>query len=209
MPKAAPTIYSVHPMIGYAQAMLANMRAKTGRTVDEWAELARRDGPADDAGRRAWLKSAHGLGANHAMFVVERAAGRDAVDTDPAAYLAAAPGLVDALYAGPKAALRPIHDRLVELARSLGPDVRVCPGETIVALYREHVFAQVRPATRTRVDLGLALGDTPAGGRLIDTGGLAKKDRITHRVPLATPDEIDAEVRRWLASAYERAAPPA
>ena len=45
--------------------------------------------------------------------------------------------------------------------------------------------------------------DTPATGRLIDTGGFAKKDRITHRIPIASLAEIDGEVRRWLRTAYE------
>ncbi len=108
------------------------------------------------------------------------------------------------MYAGGKAGLLPIHDRLLELGRSLGGDVRVCPCKTIVPLYRNHVFAQIKPTTRTRIDFGLALGDTKASGRLIDTGGFVKKDRITHRIPITSPDEIDAEVRRWLQVAYDR-----
>jgi hypothetical protein len=39
--------------------------------------------------------------------------------------------------------------------------------------------------------------------RLIDTGGFAKKDRITYRIPLSSTGEIDAEVERWLKTAYE------
>jgi hypothetical protein len=41
-------------------------------------------------------------------------------------------------------------------------------------------------------------------GRLIDTGGFAKKDRITHRIPLESPADIDDEVKRWLKVAYDR-----
>lgn len=108
-------------------------------------------------------------------------------------------------YAGPKAALRPIYDALVERGLALGDDVKVCPCKTIVPLYREHVIAQIKPATRTRVDFGLALkgaeGKLPK--RLIDTGGLAKNDRITHRFAISSVGEIDAEVERWLRTAYE------
>jgi len=32
---------------------------------------------------------------------------------------------------------------------------------------------------------------------------LAKKDRITHRIELTSPVEIDAEVENWLATAYQ------
>ena len=72
-----------------------------------------------------------------------------------------------------------------------------------MALYREHVFAQIKPTTNTRIDLGLALGDTKLTGRLIDTGGFAKKDRITHRIEISTVKDIDAEVTRWLKRGYE------
>jgi hypothetical protein len=41
-----------------------------------------------------------------------------------------------------------------------------------------------------------------AGG-LIDTGGYAKKDRITHRIPLASVADIDDEVKRRLNAAYD------
>jgi hypothetical protein len=72
-----------------------------------------------------------------------------------------------------------------------------------VPLYRKHVFAQIKPATRTRIDLGFALGARQAEGRLIFTGGFEKKDRITHRIPIESVADIDEEVKRWLRIAYE------
>jgi hypothetical protein len=39
---------------------------------------------------------------------------------------------------------------------------------------------------------------------LIDTGGFAKKDRITHRIPITSLGDIDDEVKHWLQVAYER-----
>ncbi len=85
---------------------------------------------------------------------------------------------------------------------AIGDDVKACPCQTIVPLYRRHVFAQIKPTTQTRIDLGFALGNmkTP---KCIDTGGYAKKDRITHRIPLESVKEIDKEVERWLKTAYE------
>jgi hypothetical protein len=85
----------------------------------------------------------------------------------------------------------------------MGKDVRVCPCQTIVPLYRNHVFAQIKPTTQTRIDMGFALGARKAEGRLIDTGGYAKNDRITHRIPIASLAEIDNEVKRWFRAAYE------
>jgi hypothetical protein len=55
----------------------------------------------------------------------------------------------------------------------------------------------------TRIDLGLALKNTKVPKRLIDTGGFAKKDRITHRVEITSMKDIDADVKKWLTIAYE------
>jgi hypothetical protein len=196
--------FDVHPSLAYVQAGIANLEKNTGRTVEEWVRLVCEKGPPDDKGRREWLKNEHGLGGNSAWWVAERAAGRGEEDTDPDAYLRAAAGWVEAMFAGPKAGLRPIYEQLVKLGRGLGKDVKVCPCKTIVPLYRKHVFAEVKPATRTRIDFGLALGDTKTPARLLETGGFAKGNRITHRIPITSPDEIDEEVRRWLRRAYER-----
>ena len=120
------------------------------------------------------------------------------------AYLKAAPGYVEAMYAGARSALRPLHQALEQLGLALGNDIKLCPGKTIVPVYRRHVIAQIKPATRTRIDFGLALGALPGRGRLLETGGYAKKDRITHRVGIHSMDDIDAELRNWLRMAYER-----
>lgn len=81
--------------------------------------------------------------------------------------------------------------------------VLVCPGKTAVPIYRKHVIAQIKPTTRTRIDAGLALKDEPITGRLVDTGGFDKKDRITRRIEIGSLDEVDGEVEQWLRKAYE------
>jgi hypothetical protein len=108
------------------------------------------------------------------------------------------------MFSGSKADLKPIYDRLLKLGLGIGKEAKACPCQTIVPLYRNHVFAQIKPTTRTRIDMGFALGDMKAKGRLIDTGGFAKKDRITHRIPITSLDEIDDEVTHWMKVAYDR-----
>jgi hypothetical protein len=200
-------IYSVHPSVAYVASGIAKLKANTGRTFDEWMKFANRSGPKDEAARREWLK-AQGLGTNQASWVAQRSLGKGDDDGDPTAYLRAAPKYVEAMYAGKKAHLKPIHDALIELGRSLGDDVKVCPCQTMVPLYRRHVFAQIKPTTLTRIDFGLYLkgakGKLPK--RLIDTGGLQKGDRITHRIEIASVEDIDAEVRKWLKTAYDLSA---
>jgi len=108
------------------------------------------------------------------------------------------------MFSGGKAGLRSIYNVLLKTGLKLGKDVKACPCQTIVPLYRKHVIAQIKPTTQTRIDLGFALGDMKPKGRLIDTGGFAKKDRITHRIPITSVEDIDDEVKYWLKVAYDR-----
>jgi hypothetical protein len=123
---------------------------------------------------------------------------------DPKQYLVAAEAYVEEMFSGGKAGLRPLYDALLKLGLSIGPESKACPCKTIVPLYRNHVFAQIKPTTRTRIDLGFALGNSKVPERLIDTGGFAKKDRITHRIEITKLSDIDADVKKWLKTAYDR-----
>jgi hypothetical protein len=205
MKAMAESVYDVHPGVAMMQKWVRELKEGTGRSLEEWVALVQKHGPPTEKDRRDWLKSKHGLGTNSAWWIAARAEGKGAEDDSPEKYLEAAERYVEEQYAGPKAKLRPIFDELLKLAKALGRDVRACPCKTIVPLYREHVFAQIKPTTNSRVDLGLALANHKGklSKRLIDTGGLAKKDRITHRIALGSVTEIDNEVRSWLKAAYD------
>lgn len=196
--------FSVHPGVAHVQKILENLKPQSGLDLDGWvARLAKVD-PADLKARVAWLK-AQGLGSTQASLVAERSLGRPGAfeAESPQGNLRAAEAWVEAQYSGKKAALRPLFELLLAEGFKLGPEVKACPCKTIVPLYRNHVFAELKPSTQTRIDLGLALGALPAAGRLIDTGGFARKDRITHRIEVRSLAEVDAELRAWLKRAYE------
>ena len=197
-------VYDVHPGVGMVQKWVAELKEKTGRSLEEWLALVEKEGPKDEKTRREWLKTKHKLGTNSAWWIAERSEGKGE-DDSLGAYLKSAARYVEEQYSGPKEKLRSIFDELLKLGRSMGEDVKVCPCKTIVPLYRDHVFAQIKPTTNSRIDFGFALthykGKLPK--RLIDTGGLAKKDRITHRIELTSPAQIDAEVKKWLKTAYD------
>lgn len=209
MPKAAATksqsLYGVSPGVAMVQKWMAELKGKTGRDLDEWVALVKKEGPKDDGDRRNWLKSKHKLGTNSAWWIVQCLDGKHDDFAGPDAYLEAAVRYVDDQYCGAKEKLRPIYDALLEKGRAVGADAKACPCKTIVPFYRQHVFAQIKPSTNTRVDLGLALahhkGKLPK--RLVDTGGFAKKDRITHRIEIKSLSEIDADVDKWLKIAYD------
>jgi hypothetical protein len=199
------SLYGVHPGVAMVQKWVSELKAKTGCSLEEWIALIQKKGPGTEKERRDWLKTKHKLGTNSAWWLAARAEGKETEDDSPEKYLQAAVRYVGEQYAGSKEKLRPIFDQLLNLGKALGADVKACPCKTIVPLYREHVFAQIKPTTNSRIDLGLALakhkGKLPK--RLIDTGGLAKKDRITHRIALSSAAEIDAEVKKWLKTAYD------
>jgi hypothetical protein len=197
------SIYSVHPGVAMVRKWIDDLPAKTGRSLDQWLKFIKKTGPKTEKERVEWLKTEHGLGTNSAWWLAERAEGKGGEDDDPDAYLRAAEGYVEKMFAGPKESLRPIYDALLKLGLGIERDVKACPCQTIVPLYRKHVFAQIKPTTQTRIDLGFALKDMKMTGRLIDTGGFAKKDRITHRIPISSVKEIDDEVKRWLKVAYD------
>ena len=184
------------------QKWIAELPAKTGRSLEDWLRPGK-EGPGRLRRRtRTWLEQTHGFGTNSAWWLAERSVGKGAEDGDPELYLQAAERYVEEMFAK-RADLRPIYDKLLKKGLALGKDVKACPCKTIVPLYRKHVFAQIKPATRTRIDLGLALQDLPARGRLTDTGGRAKGDRITHRIAISQVADINAEVVDWLRKAYD------
>ena len=198
------SIYSVHPGVLMTVKWIGELKQKTGRSLEEWLKHIKKEGPADEKERRAWLKEKYGLGTNTAWWLAERSVGKGAESGDPDAYLESAEEDVEKMFAGGKAHLRPIYNALLKLGLKTGKEAKACPCQTIVPLYRNHVFAQIKPTTQTRIDMGFALGDMKPTGRLIDTGGFAKKDRITHRIPITSVDDIDDEVKHWLKVAYDR-----
>jgi Domain of unknown function (DUF5655)/Domain of unknown function (DUF4287) len=199
-------LYDEHPGVAKIQKWVGELKGKTGRTVEEWIELTKKEGPASGHKARVeWLKKKHKMGNNSAWWIAERAGGKGFEEDSPEAYLATAEKYVEQQYSGKKEQLRSVYAELLELGKSVAEDVKACPCQTMVPLYRNHVFAQIKPTTNSRIDLGFALakykGKLPK--RLVDTGGLAKKDRITHRIEITEVGQIDDDVRKWVKTAYE------
>jgi len=201
--------YALHPAVASVQSILDNLEGNTGKRLEAWLRLLAAKGPKDATKRRDWLK-AQGLGNTQASLVAERSTpnkARGFADTAEG-YLASAAEYVERQYAGKKAPLRPLYEAVLAMGLAIGPEAKACPCQTVVPLFRNHVFAQIKPSSLSRIDLGLALGDpTKLKGsdpRLLDTGGFAKKDRITHRIALTRPSDVDGTVRRWLEVAYQR-----
>lgn len=123
-------LYDVHPGVAQVQKWVAELKSKTGRSLEEWLALVKKIGPKGEKARREWLKTMHKLGANTASWIAERAEGKGE-DDSPEAYLKSTTKYVEEQYAGPREKLRPIFEELPKLGKSMGNDVKVCPCKTI------------------------------------------------------------------------------
>jgi hypothetical protein len=199
MAKAAKTKskYSPHPGLMSEAADKEKLRAATGKTFDEWVALARRKGPKTQRECRGWLQKEHGHKMREAWWIATTAV----ADDDQPNY-SSPESLVDALYSGAKAALRPVHEKVIDAALSCGSDVIATSCKTMVPLYRKHVFAELRPVAGA-VECRLSLGDAAAKGRLAAVSGREPGARLSHLVLLESESDVDAEFKGWLAGAYE------
>ncbi len=173
------------------ESMIANLKAKTGKSLEQWTKIAKSSGQEKHGAIVKFLKGEHALTHGYANLVAQRTLGASDDTSD----------LVAAQYAGARAALKPIHDALVAAAKRLGRDVEVSPKKTCVSLRRERQFALIQPATNTRIDLGLKLDDLPFGGRLEKW----PSTMCTHKVRLESVADVDKELLGWIAMAYAQA----
>lgn len=185
-----------------AQALatqLANIEKRTGKSLRQLAEILRKSGLAKHGELRDMLKRDLGMGygdANTLVHHVLNAAGTGTATAQPA------DEIVAGYYAGPKAALRPIHDKLMAAIARFG-DFETAPKKTYVSLRRRKQFAMIGPATRSSVEVGLNMTGIAATDRLIalPAGGMCN-----YKVRLTSPDEVDAALLAWIRSAYDASA---
>jgi hypothetical protein len=178
-------------------AVTDSMAVRTGRTLEEWVALVQSSGvdPLDQNAVRRWLREVHGVKQNSQWAIADaaaRAAGWERPTVEQ---------YVDGQYTGAKAALRPVFDALREAAVSCGDDVVLEGRGTYVPFVRRRQFMAVAAATAGRVDLGLRLPDPPPSPRLEPANAPGS---ATHRVRLASADDVDDEVRALIRAAYEQ-----
>jgi predicted transport protein len=177
------------------ETQLRNIKTATGMSVPAFAAAVTERGVVGHARIVAFLKAEYGLSHGNANAVALKV--RELAAGGPAS----SDALLDAQYAGAKAALRPIYERLASIAPDLGPDVEILVQKTGVSFRRHRQFAVVQAASAKRVQLGLNLGSAPDDPRVVATPGAM----CAFRVDLPDAQSVDAHVVRWLREAYERA----
>src|SRR6185436_6135683 len=107
----------------------------------------------------------------------------------------------DQIYAGPKSALRPIHDKLLAAINKFG-EFEVAPKKAYVSLRRKKQFAMIGPATNTRVEVGLNMKGVKGTERLLE---LPAGQMCQYKVKVTDPKEVDKELVDWIRQAFDSA----
>ena len=174
------------------QTMINNMPEKTGKSLAEWKVILLNKSFTKHGEAMKFLKGEHGVthGFANTIILLSKEKGDSADD------------LVTNQYKG-KEVLLPIYESLIKAVDTFGNDVTKTPKKTSVSVIRKKQFVLIKPATKTRIDLGLKLKDVPTGDRLQGSGPFGTM--CTHRVQLTSTDEVDAELIAWMKEAYQKA----
>ena len=179
---------------------LANIEKRSGKSLAELAAIIKASGLTKHGEIRDMLKRDLGLGHGDANTLTHHALQSDGQSAAAAAGQSA-DDVVAALYTGPKAELRPIHDKLMAEINKFG-EFEIAPKKTYVSLRRKKQFAMIGPATKTQVEVGLNIKGLAGGDRLVEQ---PPNSMCNYKVRLSTVKEADAELIGWLKKAFESA----
>ena len=182
------------------QAYLDTIKAKTGKTPADFRALAQARGLSKRSEIVAWLKAEFELGHGHANAMA-------AALTESEQRSAGADEKIDALFAGKKAGWRAAYDDLAGQIAAFGDDVALAPNLTYVNVLRGSAKFAIIQASAEHLDVGIKLKGVEPAGRLEAAGSW--NSMVTHRVRIADPAQLDAELLDWLRQAYAAALKPA
>ena len=173
------------------KTMIDNMPEKTGKSLAEWNIILKEKSFAKHSEGVKFLKSEYNVTHGFANTIVTLSKEHESDSID----------LVKSQYQG-KEILIPIYDELITYLKSLGSDVTITPKKGSVSIIRKRQFVLIKPATKTRIDLGFKLIDKPITDRLEGSGPFGTM--CTHRVKISDVAEIDKELKDWIKEAYQK-----
>lgn len=178
--------------------MVQSLPATTGRSMEQWLSLTSKSGKTKHGELVSWLKTEHGVTHGYANLIAHYT-----LKSDAGSIIAEGGDLVAEMFAGDRAAMRPIFDSIMKHIAGFGGDVQEAPKKGYLSLRRTTQFATLHPSTKTRFDVGLKLKGVAPAGRLEAAGSW--NAMMTHRVRVASATEVDAELVGWLRRAYDLA----
>ena len=180
------------------QTQLDNIQKKTGKSLEELAAIVRKSGLTKHGEIRDYLKRELGLGhgdANTLVHTILQSDGQRAAEGK------SEDALLDEIYAGAKAHMRPIHERLMKEISEFG-ELEVVPKKGYVSLRRKKQFVMIGPKTNTRFEVGINARDLKKNPRLLEQ---PKGSMCNYIVNVTDIREVDSELVAWIKSAYEGA----
>lgn len=180
------------------QTQLENIQKKTGKSMGELANVIRDSGLSKHGEIRDYLKRELGLGhgdANALVHAVRQTDGQRAAEGK------SGDQVLDEIYTGGKAHMRPIHEKLMQEINKFGP-FEIAPKKGYVSLRRKKQFAMIGPKTNTRFEVGVNAKDLTKSARLQEQ---PQGSMCNYIVSLTDPQDVDAELIHWIKSAYEGA----
>jgi predicted transport protein len=180
------------------QSYLDTIKAKTGKTPDDFRKLAKEKGLTKAKEVTDWLKEEYGLGYGHAGAIWHVIGHADNVKASPDDRLAKH-------FVGKKETWRKPYDALAAKINKFGADVEISPNMSYINVVRgTKKFAIVQVSSAERLDIGIKLKGLKAQGRLESSGSW--NAMVTHRIKISDVKEIDKELLEWLKQAYDQAA---
>jgi len=173
------------------KTMIDNMPVKTGKSLNEWKKILKEKSFAKHSEGVKYLKTEYNVSHGFANTIVTLSKEENNSSED----------LVENQYKG-KENLIPIFKKLITFIKSLGKDVTITPKKGSVSIIRKRQFVLIKPATKTRIDLGFKLKDKPTTDRLENSGPFGTM--CTHRVKVSEQIEINDELKEWIKEAYEK-----
>jgi predicted transport protein len=173
------------------KTMIDNMPEKTGKSLAEWTKILKAKSFSKHSEGVNFLKSEHGVSHGFANTIVKLSKEENSSAED----------LVTNQYKG-KESLFPIYEELIAFVKNLGSDVTITPKKGSVSIIRKRQFLLIKPATKSRIDLGFKLKEKHITERLENSGPFGTM--CTHRVRISSAAEIDDELKSWIKEAYER-----
>ena len=178
------------------QSMIDNLYKNTGKSLEQWIDIVKKENMAKHGEILKFLKEKHGLTHGFANLVAHKANATDAGSAENQ------DDLITKQYQG-KEQLKPVYQKIMAEIEKFGNDIEIAPKNAYVSLRRKKQFALLQPATKTRFEIGIILKGQEAQGKLekINTANAM----CSHKINVAGVDDVDAEVFDWLRKAYENA----
>lgn len=173
------------------QTMINNMPEKTGKSLDEWIKILNEISFSKHSEAVKFLKSEYKVTHGFANTIVTLSKEKPSSEDE----------IVQLQYKG-KEALLPIYNELIAYVKTLGKDVTISPKKESVSIIRKKQFILIKPATKTRIDLGFKLKNKPTTSRLENSGPFGTM--CTHRVKLSAINDVNNELKNWIKEAYEK-----